>query len=126
MTSPASTCVAKTRPLDATLVSSAIPRSKAAKLRFTSAAFSFDRGVRHVHRHTELRHGKNVVRTTVAYTPNHTVGHLPAAISLKLAGLNRGSHTFRVKVSYHETITRGGHHHTVTVSKTLSLTFNVC
>ncbi|MCW2981118.1 MAG: hypothetical protein JWO14_2845 [Solirubrobacterales bacterium] len=103
VTSPTSTCVARSGPLDATLISSAIPGSKAARLRFTKAAFSFDRGV-----------------------PNHTVGRLPTDVSLSLAGLNRGSHTLRVKLSYLDSVTRRGHHHTVTVSKTLSLTFNVC
>jgi DNA-binding beta-propeller fold protein YncE len=126
VTSLQSACVAKSGSLSATLTSSAIPGSKATKLRSTGAAFSIDRGVRHVHHRTRHRHGKKVVVTTITYTPNHTVGRLPANVSLKLAGLSSRSHAFKVKVSYHETVKRHGHHQTVTVSKTLSLTFKVC
>ena len=44
--------------------------------------------------------------TTITYTPNRTVGRPPANVSLKLTGLSSGSHTFKVKVSYHETVKR--------------------
>jgi DNA-binding beta-propeller fold protein YncE len=126
VTSLRSACVAKSGSLSATLTSSAIPGSKATKLRSTGAAFSLDRGVRHVHHRTRHKHGKKVVVTTITYTPNHAVGRLPANISLKLAGLSSRSHAFKVKVSYHETVKRQGHRRTVSVSKTLSLTFRVC
>ena len=66
------------------------------------------------------------VVTTITYTPNHTVRKLPANVSLKLAGLSSRSHAFNVTVSYHETVKRHGHRRTVSVSKTLSLTFTVC
>ena len=92
MTSLRSTCVARSGSLSATLTSSAIPGSKATKLRSTGAAFSIDRGVRHVHHRTVRRHGKTVVLTTTTYTPNVTVGRLPTNVSLKLAGLSSGSH----------------------------------
>jgi sugar lactone lactonase YvrE len=126
VTSFPSACVAKSGSLSASLTSSAIPASTAAKLRSTGAAFSIDRGVRHVHSRTGHRRGKKVVITTVTYTPNHTVGRLPANVSLKLAGLRSGSHAFKVTVSYHETVTRHGHRRTISLSKTLSLTFKVC
>ena len=126
VTSLRSGCVASSGSLSATLTSSAIPASNATKLRSTGAAFSIDRGVRHVHHRTVHRHGKKVVITTITYTPNHTVGGLPANVSLKLAGLSTGSHVFKVKVFYHETVKRHRHRRTVTVSKTLSLTFKVC
>ena len=126
MTSLGSACVARSGSLSATLSSSAIAGSTATKLRSTGAALSIDRGVRHVHHRTVRRHGKKVVLTTITYTPNVTVGRLPMNVSLKLAGMSSGSHAFNVKVSYHATVKRHGHRQTVTVSKTLSLTFKVC
>ena len=126
MTSLRSACVASSGSLSATLSSAAIPGSTATKLRSTGAAFSIDRGVRHVHHRTARRHGKKVVLTTTTYTPNDTVSRLPTNVSLKLAGLSSRSHMFNVKVSYHATVMRHGHQQTVTVSKTLSLTFQVC
>lgn len=121
-----STCVAKSGSLSATLTSSAIAGSTATKLRSTGAAFSIDRGVRHVHHRTVRRHGKPIVLTTIIYTPNDTVRRLPASVSLKLAILSSRSHVFNVKVSYHATVRRHGHQQTVSVFKTLSLTFPVC
>jgi len=126
VTSLGSACVAKSASLSATLTSTAIPGSNAAKLRSTGATFSIDRGVRHVHHRSRHKHGKTVVVTTITYTPNHTVRKLPANVSLKLAGLSSRSHAFNVTVSYHETVKRHGHRRTVSVSKTLSLTFTVC
>ena len=126
VTSLRSGCVASSGSLSATLSSSAIPGSNATKLRSAGAAFSIDRGVRHVHHRTVRRNGKKVVVKTVTYSPNDKVGGLPANVSLKLAGLSSGSHAFKVKVFYHETVKRHGHRHTVTVSKTLSLTLKVC
>jgi DNA-binding beta-propeller fold protein YncE len=126
VTSLPSTCVAKSGTLSAALTSSAIPGSTAAKLRSTGAAFSLDRGVRHVHHRIRHEHGKKVVVTTIAYTPNRTVGRLPANVLLKLGGLSSRSHAFKVRVSYHETVKRHGHRRTVSVSKLLSLTFGVC
>ena len=125
-TSLTSACVARSGSLRARLSSSAIAGSKATKLRLAGAAFSIDRGVRHVHHRTRHRHGKKVVLTTITYTPNRTVRRLPANVSLKLAGLGSSLHTFKVKVSYHETVKRQGHNQTITVSKTLSLRFKVC
>ena len=69
---------------------------------------------------------KLVVVTTITYTPNRTKGTLPANVSLRLAGLASRSHSFKVKVSYHATVTRKGHRQTVAASKTLGLTFSVC
>ena len=126
VTSLGSACVARSGSLSATLTSAAIPGSTATKLRSTGAAFSIDRGVRHVHHRTVRRHGNTVVLTTTTYTPNVKVGKPPTNVSLKLAGLSSRSHVFNVKVSYHATVKRHGHRHTVSVSKTLSLTFQVC
>ena len=126
MTSLRSACVAKSGSLSATLTSAAIPGSTATKLRSTGAAFSIDRGVRHVHQRTVRRHGQTVVLTTITHTLNVTVGKLPTNVALKLAGVSSGSHVFNVKVSYHATVKRHGHRQTPSVSKTLSLTFQVC
>jgi sugar lactone lactonase YvrE len=126
VTSLGSACVARSGSLSATLTSSVIPGSTATKLRSTGAAFSIDQGVRHVHHRTVRRHGQKVVLTTITHTPNVTVGKLPANVSLKLADVSSGSHVFNVKVSYHATVRRHGHRQTVSVSKTLSLTFQVC
>ena len=126
VTSLRSGCVAKSGSLSATLSSSTIPGSKATKLRSTGAALSIDRGVRHVHHRTAHNQGKKVVITTITYSPNQTVRTLPTNVSLKLAGLSSRSHLFNVKVFYRATVKRHGQRHTVTVTKTLSLTFQVC
>ena len=126
VTSLRSACVARSGSLNARLSSAAIPGSTATKLRSTGAAFSIDRGVRRAHHRTVRRHGKKVVLTTTTHTPNVTVRSLPTNVSLKLAGVSSGSHVFNVRVSYHATVKRHGHRQTVSVSKTLSLTFQVC
>ena len=126
VTSLGSGCVTKSGSLSATLTSSTIPGSTATKLRPSGAAFSIDRGVRHVHHRIRHKHGRKVVVTTTTYTPNQTVAKLPTNVSLKLGGLSSRSHAFKVNVSYRATVKRHGHRQTVSVSKALSLTFKVC
>jgi hypothetical protein len=54
------------------------------------------------------------------------VKHLPGSLNLKLSGLKSGRHTLRVKLSYIDTVTKHGHKTKDTVTKTLTVTFNVC
>jgi DNA-binding beta-propeller fold protein YncE len=119
-------CLATSGRLSAKLTSAAIAGSTSTALRFTSAVLRIDRGIRHVHHRTVLRHGKRVRVTTITYTANRTVRSLPATVSLSLTGLRTGSHTLKVTVSYNKTVRRNGRRHTVSVSKTLTAAFRVC
>ncbi|HEY5240399.1 MAG TPA: IPT/TIG domain-containing protein, partial [Polyangiaceae bacterium] len=128
LTTPSlSACTAKTSKLSAKLTSAAVAGSKATKLRFSSAGFFIDRGVKHVKKKTEhLKHGKTKKITVTTYTANTVVHHVPATVSLKLTSLKSGSHTLKVVVSYRETVTKHHHKKTVTVTKTISSKFKVC
>jgi hypothetical protein len=120
-------CSANGKTLSVSLSSTAIPKSKATKLRFSSAAFYLDRGVKHTkHRRVRTRNGKTKTVTVITYTANATVHHVPVAVALRLARLKPGTHTLTVKLSYKETKTRHRHKRTVTVTKTLKAKFVVC
>jgi streptogramin lyase len=126
-TPPLQTCTAKTATITAMLSSTAIPKSPAVKLRFVSAAFYLDKGLGHPHKKTKrLRNGKHKTVIVVVYTANTVVHHLPATSTLGLDGLHSGSHTLKVKISYHETVTKHQRKSTLTVTKTLSAKFRVC
>ena len=121
------TCTAKAKTLSASLTSTTIPKSRRAKLRFVSAAFYFDRGVKHTHKTTKhLSKGRKKTVTVVTYTANATTHLVPATLTLHLAGLRSGLHTMKVIVSYKETVTRHRHKRTVTVTKTLNVKLRVC
>lgn len=122
------TCTAaKAKTFGVMLSSAAIRTSHATKLRFLSAAFYLDRGVRHTRRGTKrLRNGKRQRVTVVVYTANAVAHRVPVTVRLRLMGLSSRSHTVKVIVSYKETVRRHGHNRTVTVTKTLSARFRVC
>ncbi len=127
LTSPSlRVCTASTKTLGVSLSSTAIAKSKAAKLKFTSAVFYLDKGVKHTKRKTVRAHGKTKTVTVITYTANATAHHVPVALALKLAGLKTGTHTLTVKLSYKQTKTKRGRKTTVTVSKTLKAKFLVC
>ncbi len=106
-TGRASAVTNSTASITATLSSTALPKSPAAKLRFVSAAFYLDKGLGHPHKKTKrLRNGKHKIVTVVVYTANTVAHHLPATSTLGLDGLHSGSHTLKVKISYHETTSR--------------------
>jgi virginiamycin B lyase len=120
-------CTARAKTLDVTLRSVAIAHSRAAKLRFASAAFFIDKGIRHTRkRTTRRRNGHKHTRVVVVFTANAVAHHLPSTPVLRLAGVKSGLHTLRVKVSYRKTVTRHGHRRTVEVRKKLSAKFTVC
>jgi len=121
-----SACTASGKPLAAALFSTVVPKSKGAKLKFSSAAFYLDNGVKHTHKKTTGKgaHKKTVKVTT--YSPNATAKHVPAALDLSIKGLKPGTHTLTVKVSYRESERKHGHKVTVTVTKTLKAKFTVC
>jgi hypothetical protein len=122
-----SACTASTGSLSATLASNAITGSHATKLKFSSAGFFLDKGVKHVKKKTEhLKNGKTKHVTVTTYTANVVVHSAPATVSLKLAGLKAGSHTLKVVISYKETVTKHGKKKTETVTKTISSKFTVC
>jgi hypothetical protein len=121
-----SACTASGKTLAAALGSTVVPKSKGAKLKFSSAAFYLDKGVKHTHKKTTGKgtHKKTVKVTT--YSPNATAKHVPATLSLSIKGLKPGTHTLTVKVSYKESEKKHGHKVTVTVTKTLKAKFTVC
>jgi hypothetical protein len=102
--------------LAATLTST--KKSKGARLKFSKAAFYIGKGVEHKHH----KHGKVVIN----YTANATKHHVPATVDLSLAGLKPGTHTLKVVLSYKQTKREHGHKKTVTVTKTMNVTFSVC
>jgi uncharacterized delta-60 repeat protein len=121
-----SECTANGKSLAAALASTVVPKSKGAKLKFSSAAFYLDKGVKHTHKKTtgKGKHKKTVTVTT--YSPNATTKHVPATLSLSIKGLKPGTHTLTVTVSYRESKKKHGHKVTVTVTKTLKAKFTVC
>jgi 6-phosphogluconolactonase (cycloisomerase 2 family) len=119
-------CTVSAGKLPVRLDSSPIIASKAKRLRFTSAAFFLDKGVRHVHKTTTDVHGHKKITTVVTYAPNATISHLPGTLEIPLAGLKAGSHTLTVKLSYKESERKHGRMSTVTVTKILSARFTVC
>ena len=124
-------CTASTKTLSATLTSTAIPKSRKAKLRFVSAAFYLDKGVKHTHKRVRhLAHGRKKTVTVVVYTANATVHRVPATAALRLGGLKSGTHTLKVVVAYKQSVIRHHGHKTVTVTvtvtKTLTARFRVC
>jgi streptogramin lyase len=96
------------------------------KLRFASAAFYLDRGIRHVRTVIRRVHGHTKKVKTTFYTANATVRRLPARPSLRLRGLKSGRHTLRVVLVLHRTVTRHGKRTTVSTTRTLRPTFRVC
>jgi hypothetical protein len=120
-------CTARARTLSVTLRSVTIAHSRAAKLRFESAAFFIDKGIRHTRKLTKrLPGGHKHTTTVVTFTANRVTRHLPSTPVLRLAGLKSGVHTLRVTVYYQETVTRHGHRSAITVHKTVAVKFNVC
>ncbi len=109
-------CVASPDKLTATVSSKR--KSTGAKLKFSSVSFYIGKGIKHT-RHKK-KGGKKVV--VVTYTPNATKHHAPANVQLSLAGLKSGTHSLKVVISYKEI----KHSTTVTVTKTLKVTFVVC
>jgi streptogramin lyase len=126
LTTP-STCATNPSGLSASLASTAVPNSRQATLRFLSAAFYLDRGIKHTH-HTTKRppNGKTKTVTVVVYAPNGTLHHLPATVVLRVADLRSGTHTLNVTLTYSKRVTRHGRRETVTVTKRLSVKFAVC
>jgi hypothetical protein len=112
-------CTTKSKSLPLMLSSSAIPHSKAAKLRFVSASLFVDRGVKHVRHRTKRSHGRKVRVKVTVYTANKVVRKLPAQPSLRLAGLRSGQHTLNVKLLF-ETRKK------VPARKTMRVRFRVC
>jgi DNA-binding beta-propeller fold protein YncE len=126
LTSP-STCTASTGKLTATLNSTKIANSKAAKLKFSKVAFYVDKGVQHKRHKTVRTHsGKNKKVLVISYTANATRDHVPVTVELSLTGLKPGTHTLKVVVTYKETKRKHGHQKTITITKTLRVKFTVC
>jgi hypothetical protein len=119
LTTPAA-CVAPSAKPGATATSTAT--SKGAKLKFLTVTFYVDKGIKHSHHKTEGN--KRVV--VITYTPNATKHHLPATVELSLARLKSGPHTLKVTFYFKETKHNHGYKQTVTVKKTLKVTFTVC
>ena len=122
-----SACTASTSSLSATLASTAISGSHATKLKFSSAGFFIDKGIKHTKKKTEhLKNGKTKHITVTTYSPNTVAHHVPDTVLLSLKGVSAGSHTLKIVVSYKETVTKHGHKKTETVTKTISSKFTVC
>lgn len=121
-----SICTANSGKLAVRLSSTTLKNSNKAKLKFSSAVFYIDKGVKHTIKKTVRKRGRQVKVTVTVYKANATVKRLPASPKLKLSGVRSGRHTLRVTVSYIETVTKGGRKVKQTVTKTLTVTFKVC
>jgi sugar lactone lactonase YvrE len=122
-----SVCTANTSKLAVTLTSTKIPRSRAAKLKFSKVVFYIDKGVKHKrHKTVRTRSGKKKKVVVITYTANATKDHVPVTVELSLAGLKPGTDTLKVVVSYKQTKLEHGHKKSVTVTKTLKVKFAVC
>jgi hypothetical protein len=120
-------CTASAKKLGVRLSSAKIRGSRAAKLKFSSARFYLDKGVKHTrHKTVRTRTGKKKKELVTVYTPNATAHHVPVTVDLSLKGKKAGTHTLKVVVAYKETKRKHGHRTTVTVTKTLKVKFKVC
>jgi hypothetical protein len=121
-----SACTASTGKLAATL--SSATGTKGTKLKFSSAAFYIDKGIKHTtHKTKHLKDGKTKHIKITVYEPNATAHHVPTTVELSLTGLKAGTHTLKVILSYKETKKeKHGKHKTVTVTKTVKTPFTVC
>jgi Pro-kumamolisin, activation domain/IPT/TIG domain len=113
-------CVASPKRLSVRL--SSTTKSRGTKLKFSSAAFYIDKGIKHKRRVLE---GTKTV-TVTAYKPNATARRLPVGVSFSIAKLKPRSHTLKVVVSYKKSTRVHGVKETVTVSKTVRMKFTVC
>jgi hypothetical protein len=135
-TPPASVCQATKTSYTVSL--SAKTLKTGTKLKFVSASFYLDKGVKHSKKEKRKVkvHGKRTTKTVsvVTYSANATAERLPAHESLSLRGLTKGTHTLTVKVTYHEAKTEIIKMHgksvkvakTVTVTETLNVKLNIC
>jgi hypothetical protein len=114
-----SACTARTKSLTVKLSSSTIQGSKAAKVRFVSAALFVDRGIKHIRHRTKRSHGKTIRIKVTVFTANKVVRKLPAQPSLHLGGLASGQHTLNVRLLF-----RKGRK--TPVRKTIHVHFRVC
>lgn len=108
------------------------------KLKFVSASFYLDKGVKHSRKERKKVkvHGRTRTKTVtiVTYRANAVAKRLPANEKLSLKGLARGTHTLTVKVAYRETKLETVREHgksvkvrkTVTVNKTLTAKLTIC
>ena len=119
-------CTASTNRLAVTLTSTTIKNSNKAKLRFSTAAFYIDKGIKHKVKQTVRKHGKKVKVTVTTHRANATVKKLPTSLNLKLSGLKSGQHRLKVKLSYIDAITKHRHKTKKTVKKTLTVKFKLC
>jgi hypothetical protein len=109
--SPApSACLANSKRLNVSLSTS----GKHAKVKFKSAQFFIDKGVKHI----KKKHGKKVI----VYLPNATAHHVPAVLQIPISGLHAGTHTLNVKLTLSQKI-KGKTH---LIHKTLHAHFTVC
>jgi streptogramin lyase len=123
LTTPSSSvCTASKGSLAVTFSSSAIAHSRAAKLRFSSAAFFIDRGVKR--KLVKRVHGKR--KTVTVYAPNAILHRASGSPSLHLTGLGSGQHALKAIVTYKKTVSNGHSKRTVAVIKTLTAKFRVC
>jgi hypothetical protein len=128
LTTPAlQACTGKTGRLSVKLTSTRIANSRKTKLRFRSAAFYLDKGVKRTKRVTRhLRNGRKKRVTVVVFKPNATTRHVPATLALRVAGLKSGTHTLKVVLTYSKRVRRHGHSATVSVTKPMTVRFRVC
>ncbi len=113
-------CVASPKRLTVSL--SSTTKSTGTKLKFASAAFYVDKGIKHQRR---VRKGTKTV-TVISHKPNAKARRLPATVSLSTARLKPGAHTLKVVVSYKKSKIKHGIKETVIVSKTLRVKFTIC
>jgi streptogramin lyase len=126
VTASPTACVAGAAGLPVTLNSTAVTGSHAAKLRFRKAAFFLDRGVRHTKTVRKHVHGKVKKVKVVTFAPNATAHQVPATESLPLTKLTGKTHKLKIVLTYVKTVKRHGHTRTVTVTKRLRSTFQIC
>jgi streptogramin lyase len=127
LTTPStSICTASNARLAVTLDSTAIKNSHKAKLKFSSAVFFIDKGVKHTTTKTIHKHGRPVKVTVTTYKANATARKVPASPKLNLSGRKSGQHTLKVTISYIAMVTKHGHRTKKTVAKTMTVRFKVC
>jgi streptogramin lyase len=126
VTASPTVCVAGAAGLPVTLDSTAVTGSHAAKLRFRKAAFFLDRGVRHTKTVRKHVHGKVKKVKVVTFVANATAHHVPVTESLRVSTLTGKAHKLKIVLTYAKTVKRHGHTRTVTVTKRLRSTFQIC
>ena len=103
-----------------------VTQSGQPKLKFKSAAYYLDKGLKRVRTKTSTVHGKRHTVKVTTIVPNASSKNPSSSESLHLKGLHAGTHTLKLVITYTRTTRSADKTKLTTVIKTLTAKFRVC